>query len=92
MAERSEDQILDQAVYAVACVARHYGPGLNEYGLAHLRECLSKLVIFTDACYTVDVYDDDPYADFSSRIVWPSGWDKMDYDETMARMREGENE
>ena len=77
MAERTEEQILDEAVYAVACVARHYGPGFNERGLAHVRELLSQVNFSTDSCFRVDVYEDDEFVDFHQRIVWPEDWDSF---------------
>ena len=81
MAERSKEQILDQAVFAVQCVSRHYGSGFSEEGLQELRKLLNEFPWWTDACYSCDVYDDDPYADFDKRIIWPYGWWKEDFKE-----------
>ena len=76
MAERTHDQILDEMVHAVACVAWHYGPGLNESGLKEIRDCLN--LQNTDACYSVDCREDDPYVDFHQRIIWLDDWDQFD--------------
>lgn len=78
MAERTHEQILDEVVHAVACVARHYGPGLNEAGLKEVRDNLNTIPWFTDACFIVDCREDDPYIDFHQRIFWPDGWDQFD--------------
>ncbi len=69
MPERTHEQILDEMVHAVACVARHYGPGLNQSGLTHIRELLSQEHWFTDTCYRLDVLEDDPHVDFHHRIL-----------------------
>ena len=79
MSKRTKEQILDQAVYAAACVARHYGPGFNSDGVALLREKLSELPWYTDAEYWVDVYPGDEFEDFHLRITWPSDWDKLEF-------------
>jgi hypothetical protein len=79
MAERTTDQILDQAVYAVQCVSRHYGPEFNAEGLRTVRELLSQLPWFTDSCFRVDCHEDDPFIDFHQRIIWPDGWDKIEF-------------
>lgn len=79
MAERTRDQILDQAVHAVACVARHYGPGFNENGLLLIRERLSEMPWHTDSCFRVDRQEDESFIDFHQRIIWPEGWDKLDF-------------
>lgn len=52
---RTKEEILDQAVYAAATVARFYGPGFNQEGLAHLRLVLSSLPWSCDASYLTDV-------------------------------------
>ena len=78
MAERTHDQILDEIVHAVACLAGHYGPGLNERGLKAVRASLDQHLWFTDACFHVDCREDDPYIDFHQRIIWPDGWDQFD--------------
>jgi len=76
MVKRTEKQILVQAVYAVACVAHHYGPGFSEEGLTLVAESLKGFRLFTDASYQTDVYEDDPHVDFSSLITIPLGWDR----------------
>lgn len=81
MAERSEKQILVQAVYAVACVHKHYGPGLSAGGIKHLTQLLSQVNFCTDASYRVDVLEDEPYTDFLPRIIWPPMWNTIDFDE-----------
>jgi hypothetical protein len=78
MADRTSEQILDEMVHAVACVARHYGPGLNERGLAWVRSQLACSSWSTDACYIVDCRESDPHIDFHTRIIWPDGWDTFD--------------
>jgi len=77
MAERTHDQILDEMVHAAACVARHYGPALNEEGLQMLRHHLNFGNWSTD-CFRVDCRESDPYIDFHQRIIWPDGWDRFD--------------
>jgi len=79
MAERTKEQILEEAVYAVACVVQHYGPELNEEGLDEVRELLSNIDFSTDATYRVDVNECSQYADFHKRIIWPKDWDKLEY-------------
>jgi len=76
MSNRTKDQILDQAVHAVQCVSRHYGPGFNELGLTKVRDMLSTLLWWADAEFLVDVRPGDEYEDFHQRIIWPDGWDK----------------
>jgi hypothetical protein len=84
MAERTNEQVLDQLVYAVACAYRHYGPGLSPEGLMSLRAKLGEDgKWFTDASYRCDVYEDDEHVDFHTRILWPREWDKLDYQETV---------
>ena len=87
MAERTKEQILDQAVYALALVKCHYGPRWNENGLREVRELLSKLIWQTDACYTVYCYEDDPYIDFEQRIIKPKDWDLPTLKETVEKSK-----
>lgn len=88
MAERTDEQLLDELVYAVASVVRHYGPGYNENGLKNIRKKLSMIDIRTDASYRVDMYDDDQFADFHQRIVNPDGWwANCDFEETVKDSR-----
>ena len=77
MTDRTKDQILKEAVYAVACVAHHYGPALNEEGLQEIHNLLLRVDFHTDATYRVDVFENDEFADFHSRIIWPDDWDKI---------------
>jgi hypothetical protein len=78
MAQRTHEQILDEVVHAVACVAQHYGPELNERGLAWVRSQLGERPWFTDACYQVDCREIDLHIDFHTRIINPNGWDRFD--------------
>lgn len=82
MTERTRNQILNQAVYAVACVARHYGPGFNDNGLQEVRELLSEMPWDTDSSFRVDRQEDDPFIDFHQRIIWPEDWDKLEIEQT----------
>ena len=86
MAERTEDQVLDQVVYAVACAYRHYGPGLSEDGLRGLRALLRGFTRWTtDSSYRMDVHEDDPQADFASCIAPRYG--RPDYAQVVADSR-----
>ena len=76
MAERTHDQILDEMVHAVACVARHYGDKLNESDLKLIRDRLN-LNWYTDAGFSTDCRESDFYIDFHQRIIWPDGWDVL---------------
>jgi len=54
MAERTEEQILDQVIHAIQCVCGHYGPDLNEDGLFELRTLLKDFTNWhTDSSYYV---------------------------------------
>lgn len=86
MAERTRDQILDEAVHTVACVAHHYGPGFSETGLQEVRKLLSEMPWDTDSTFRVDCQEDDPFIDFHQRIIWPEGWDKLELEETHGQM------
>jgi hypothetical protein len=79
MPTRTHAQILDEIVYAVACAAEHYGPGLSEDGLADLRALFNKWGFWTDTSFRVDRCEDEPYIDFHERIIWPDGWDKLEF-------------
>lgn len=84
MADRTKDQILDQVVYAVQCVAVHYGPAFSADGLQELRKILGEFSDWrTDSTFRVDVLDDDEFVDFHQRIIWPDGWWKRDFEETI---------
>lgn len=63
---RTKDEILDQLIYAIACVARHYGPGLSADGLKHYRDLLARDDWWCDATWTCDVLEDEeePNPDF----------------------------
>ncbi len=74
---RTKEQILEEAVYAVACVAHHYGTAFNEEGLQEIRNLLSKVDFHTDTTYRIDVFEDDKFVDFHNRIIWPYGWEKI---------------
>ncbi len=75
MAKRTHEQVLDEIVHAVACAAHHYGPRLNESGLALVRERLTDFKFYTDACFCVDRQEDAQFIDFHQRIICPDGWD-----------------
>ena len=76
MTERTQDQILDEMVHAVACVARHYGDRLRESDLKLIRDRLD-LNWYTDAGFSGDCRESDRYIDFHQRIIWPDGWDRL---------------
>jgi hypothetical protein len=86
MAERrTEDQIIDQLVYAVACAASHYGPRLNKDGIASVRAAMRKLrPWWCDATFTCDMLEDDAHIDFDKRILWPDNWRKLEFFKTLA--------
>ena len=91
VADRTKEQILNQAIYAVACVARHYGGGFSAEGLQDVRRLLSKMPWGTDSGYRVDVSDEDQFADFEPRIIHPLDWWKLDFSEVVARSEERED-
>lgn len=88
MADRTQEQVLDEAVYAVACVAWHYGPGLSKIGLQEMRKLLKSFNFHTDSCFRVDVQEDEKHVDFRSRIIWPDGRDVLDYDNVIEESQE----
>jgi hypothetical protein len=54
--ERTHDEIVDEMVWVVACVARHYGPGLSTDGLVALRKTLSRFNNwYCDSTWRVDI-------------------------------------
>ena len=65
--ERSKDEILNEAVFAINQVARWYGPGFSGSGLVELKEMLSQMPLRCDSTWRVD-YDDDDVLDFRSII------------------------
>lgn len=83
MATRTHDQILDEAVYAAACVAYHYGSGFSEEGLQALRKLLGQMRWDLDSTYRVDAREGDPHIDFHTRIIWPPDWWQLDFQETV---------
>lgn len=91
MADRTPEQVLDEVVYAMACVAQHYGPGLSKIGLQEMRKLLKSFNFHTDASFRVDVQEDEKHVDFRSRIIWPHGWDVIDYDNVIAESKSDED-
>lgn len=83
MPERTVEQILNEAVFAVALVARHYGSGFSADGLVAVRELLSHLPWHADTCYRVDVDEGDPHVDFHTRVYWADMTDAVDFDEVI---------
>ena len=80
--EKTSEEILNEVVFAVACVARHYGSGLSETGLQDLRKLLNGFIKWTtDTCYRCDVYEEDEYVDFHERIIVPKDWDDLNFQE-----------
>ena len=91
MADRTQDQVLDEAVYAMACVSEHYGPGLSKIGLQEMRKLLKSFNFHTDACFRIDVSEDDEHVDFRLRIIWPHGWDILDYNNVIEESKSDKN-
>lgn len=91
MADRTQDQILDEMMYAVACVSRHYGPGLSKIGLQEMRKLIESFNFHTDSSFRVDVSEDEEYVDFRSRIIWPDEWDVIDYNNIIEDSKSDEN-
>lgn len=91
MADRTQEQVLNEVVYAVACAAQHYGPGLSEIGLREVRKLLEDFNFHTDASFRVDVSEDENHVDFRSRIIWPDGWDVIDYNNVIEESKSDEN-
>lgn len=61
---RTNEEIVDQLVYAVACVARHYGSGLSAEGLASVRKALEAEGPWNcDSGWRVDTMEQDYYGD-----------------------------
>lgn len=87
MPERSKEQILDQVVFAVAEVVRHYGPGFSGDGLRSARHLLSFLSLRTDQGYR-EREEGHVFADFRNRIAPLKDWDTCDFDETVAASRD----
>lgn len=93
MADRTPEQILDEAVYAVTCVHDHYGPGLNEHGLRELRKLLATHKYFCDSGFICDVYEDDPHVDFHTRIIWPNHtYHKLQFKDIVAISKSSEDD
>lgn len=90
--DRSKDEILDQLVYAVAAVARHYGPGLSTEGLRDIRKKLDEDDWWCDARWRVDVLEggDDGNPDFCPSVI-PNDYYGLDFEETINRARTGED-
>jgi hypothetical protein len=62
--DRTHDEIVDQLVYAAACVARHYGPGLSADGLQAMRKSLdAEGPWWCDSTWRVDVQEPNYYGD-----------------------------
>lgn len=71
--ERTHDEIVDEVVYAAACVIYHYGPGLSDEGLVALRHGIEAACgrLWCDSSWRVDTPDgegeDSP--DFHVRML-----------------------
>ncbi len=92
---RSPDEILDQVVYAVACVARHYGPGLSAEGLKWVRDQLqSDTTWVCDSTWRVDTQegDGDPNPDFHPLVLDEDDPPYFTFEEVVQQSRTGEDE
>ncbi len=92
--DRSKEEILDQMVWAVACVARHYGPGLSASGLRGLRqELASSGPYWCDGEWRSDVLEGgkDGNPDFCPAILKPD-FAGLNFDETVKRSKTGEED
>jgi len=91
---RSHDEILDQMIFAVACVANHYGPALNADGLAEIRKLLGdSQQWWCGSHWLVDVLEggEDGNPDFCPKVIpftTPAG---LDFDEVVRQSRTGED-
>jgi hypothetical protein len=90
--ERTKEEILDQAVYAVARVVNHYGPALNAEGLQHLRYLLSDIDYWCDSTWRVDVLEggEDGNPDFHPSVL-PDGKYGPRFEEVVYMSRTGED-
>lgn len=88
--DRTKDEILDQLVYAVACVARHYGPGLSAEGLADIRQKLSLDNWWCDSTWRVDTLEGpgEPDPDFCPSVLPPS-FCGLEFDDVVEQSRTG---
>lgn len=82
---RTDEEILDQMVYAVACVLRHYGPGYLAEGLKAVRESLKDHKTHCDTCFTVDF--EEP-ADFHV-VAKLDGYFDLVYEEVIQESKTG---
>jgi hypothetical protein len=85
--ERTKDEILDQLVYAVNCVARHYGPGLSAEGLKDIRDKFAEDNWWCDSTWRVDT-EDEPNPDFCPFII-EDGYMGLNFAEVARESREG---
>lgn len=89
--DRSKDEILDQMMYAIQCVTRHYGEGLSPYGLKKIRDCLAEKNWCCDAEWRVDILEgpNEPPVDFCPAVI-PDGYLGSFLDEVAEESRTGE--
>lgn len=62
--ERTHDEILDQAVYAIEAVHRHYGSGLSIEGLEQVRKALKDINFSCDPDW-----QEEPDIDFYEKFL-----------------------
>lgn len=89
--DRTNDEILDQAVYAVACVAHHYGPGFSAEGLADVRRLLTELGPWgCDSSWRVDIPEGEgePNPDFCPKHL-PKEFGWIEFDDITRASRTG---
>lgn len=93
--DRTHDEILDQMVYAVACVAYHYGPGLSGAGLRWVRKQLDREPQgdpgwWCDSSWRVDIPDGEEL-DFCPEKLPPDLLDRS-FEEIVRLSRGGEEQ
>ena len=89
--ERTDEEILDQLVYAVACVARHYGSGLSAEGLFNVRRKLAEDKWYCDTTWRVDVLEglSEPNPDFYPSVL-TEGMSGLCFEDVVLQSRTGE--
>jgi hypothetical protein len=90
---RSQEEILNQVMYAIAAVVAHYGPGYNAEGLHELRQMIAgSETFFCDSEWRVDVIEDkqSPNPDFCPSII-PDGTSGLNFATVVKKSLTGED-
>lgn len=90
--DRSKDEIVDQMLFAVACVANHYGPALSPGGLVGVREQLASHNWWCDAEWRTATLEggQDGNPDFCPQVLPSKTVAGLDFDEVVRQSRTGE--